>query len=218
METLAVMIVAVAASVIIGIPLGIIAGRSDRFEAAIRPILDAMQTMPSFVYLIPGVAFFGLGLVPAVIATFIYSVPPSIRLTNLGIRQVPAEVVEAGKAFGSTGRQLLFKIQVPLALPTIMAGVTQTIMLALAMVVIASLIGAGGIGLEVLRGLETRDPGRAFAAGLCIVLLAIILDRIGQHVGARGEGGAARPRRVGLLAIGRGIWSGIRGKGDGPQR
>jgi glycine betaine/proline transport system permease protein len=192
METLSVMIIAVMASVIIGIPIGVVAGRSDRFEAAIRPVLDAMQTMPSFVYLIPGVAFFGLGLVPAVIATFIYSVPPCIRLTNLGIRQVSEEVVEAGKAFGSTGRQLLFKIQIPLALPTIMAGVTQTIMLALAMVVIASMIGAGGLGLEVLRGLETRDPGRAFAAGLCIVLLAIILDRIGQKIGERGKERAVR--------------------------
>jgi ABC-type proline/glycine betaine transport system permease subunit len=195
METLSLMIVSVMVAVIIGIPIGIAAGRSDRFDAVTRPILDAMQTMPSFVYLIPAVMLFGLGLVPAVIATFIYSVPPCIRLTNLGIRQVSAEVVEAGKAFGATPMQLLFKIQIPLALPTIMAGVTQTIMLALAMVVIASMIGAGGLGLEVLRGLETRDVGRAFVAGLSIVLLAVILDRIGQHIGRATPERQARPDR-----------------------
>ncbi len=184
-ETLTVMLVAVLASIIIGIPIGIIAGRSDRFEAVIRPVLDAMQTMPSFVYLIPAVMIFSLGKVPAVLATFIYAIPPCIRLTNLGIRQVSEEVVEAGKAFGSTPMQILLKIQLPLSLPTIMAGITQTIMLALAMVVIASMIGAGGLGLEVLRGLETRDVGRAFVSGLSIVILAIILDRIGQHIGQR---------------------------------
>jgi glycine betaine/proline transport system permease protein len=183
METLSVMVVAVLISLIVGIPTGLLAGRSDRFEAIIRPILDAMQTMPSFVYLIPSVILLGLGSPAATIAVFIYSVPPCIRLTNLGIRQVSEEVVEAGKAFGSTPMQLLFKIQIPLAMPTIMAGITQTIMLALAMVVIASLIGAQGLGLAVLRGLEQREVGDAFVAGLSIVILAIILDRIGQHVG-----------------------------------
>jgi glycine betaine/proline transport system permease protein len=183
METLSLMVVAVLISIIVGIPIGILASRSDRFEAVVRPILDLMQTMPSFVYLIPVVILLGLGTPAATIAVFIYSVPPCIRLTNLGIRQVSEEVVEAGRAFGSTPMQLLFKIQIPLAMPTIMAGITQTIMLALAMVVIASLIGAEGFGLAVLRGLEQREVGDAFVAGLSIVILAVILDRIGQHIG-----------------------------------
>ena len=183
MTTLAIMVVAVIVSLLVGIPTGILAGRSDRFEAAIRPILDGMQTMPSFVYLVPAVIFFGLGMVPAVIATVIYAVSPCIRLTSLGIRQVPTDVVEAGRAFGSTPRQLLVKIQLPLALPNIMAGVTQTIMLALAMVVIGSMIGAAGLGLEVLRGIQQLDTGRAFTSGLSIVIVAIILDRISQNLG-----------------------------------
>jgi len=146
-----------------------------------------MQTMPSFVYLIPAVFFFGLGKVPAVVATFIYAVPPSIRLTNLGIRQVSAETVEAGRSFGCTGAQLLFKIQLPLARPSIMAGVNQTIMMALAMVVIASMIGASGLGLEVLRGIERLDVGRGFLAGSAIVIVAIIIDRISQAFGKTGN-------------------------------
>lgn len=183
MTTLAIIVTAVVVSVLIGIPLGILAAKNDRFEAIMRPILDGMQTMPSFVYLIPAVFFFGLGKVPAVVATFIYAVPPCIRLTNLGIRQVPREIVEAGNAFGSTGMQLLFKIQLPLARPSIMAGVNQTIMMALAMVVIASMIGASGLGLEVLRGIERLDVGRGFLAGIGIVILAIMIDRIGQSFG-----------------------------------
>jgi len=183
MTTLAIIVTAVAVSVLIGIPLGILAAKNDRFETIMRPILDGMQTMPSFVYLIPAVFFFGLGKVPAVVATFIYAVPPCIRLTNLGIRQVPREIVEAGRAFGSTGMQLLFKIQLPLARPSIMAGVNQTIMMALAMVVIASMIGASGLGLEVLRGIERLDVGRGFLAGIGIVILAIMIDRIGQSFG-----------------------------------
>jgi glycine betaine/proline transport system permease protein len=142
-----------------------------------------MQTMPSFVYLIPAVFFFGLGKVPAVVATFIYAVPPCIRLTNLGIRQVAADVVEAGNAFGATPFQILFKIQLPLARPSIMAGVNQTIMMALAMVVIASMIGASGLGLEVLRGIERLDVGRGFIAGLSIVIIAIMIDRVSQAFG-----------------------------------
>lgn len=183
MTTLAIIITAVVVSVSIGIPLGILAAKNDRFEAIMRPILDGMQTMPSFVYLIPAVFFFGLGKVPAVVATVIYAVPPCIRLTNLGIRQVPREIVEAGNAFGSTGMQLLLKIQLPLARPSIMAGVNQTIMMALAMVVIASMIGASGLGLEVLRGIERLDVGRGFLAGVGIVILAIMIDRIGQSFG-----------------------------------
>jgi glycine betaine/proline transport system permease protein len=186
MTTLAVIVTAIVVSLFIGIPLGILAAKSDRFRAVIRPVLDLMQTMPSFVYLIPAVFLFGLGKVPAVIATFIYAVPPCIRLTDLGIRQVSPEVVEAGKAFGSTQWQLLFKIQLPLAMPSIMAGVNQTIMLALAMVVIASMIGAAGLGLEVLRAIQRLDLALGFSAGLCIVILAVILDRITQAMaGAR---------------------------------
>jgi len=187
MTTLAIIITSVAVSVLIGVPIGIFAAKSNRFEAILRPILDGMQTMPSFVYLVPAVFFFGLGKVPAVVATVIYAVPPSIRLTNLGIRQVSAEVVEAGKSFGSAAGQLLFKIQLPLALPTIMAGVNQTVMMALAMVVIASMIGASGLGLEVLRGIERLDVGRGFIAGLSIVIIAIMIDRVSQALGKSRE-------------------------------
>jgi len=189
MTTLAIIVTSVAVSLIVGIPTGILAAKSDRFEAILRPFLDGMQTMPSFVYLIPAVFFFGLGKVPAVVATFIYAVPPCIRLTNLGIRQVAAEVVEAGKAFGCTSSQLLFKIQLPLAMPTIMAGVNQTIMMALAMVVIASMIGASGLGLEVLRGIQRLDVGRGFLAGISIVIVAIIIDRVSMALSkTRGVG------------------------------
>jgi glycine betaine/proline transport system permease protein len=183
MTTLAIIITSVAISVLVGIPLGVLMAKNDRAEAMMRPFLDGMQTMPSFVYLIPAVFFFGLGKVPAVVATFIYAVPPCIRLTNLGIRQVAAEVIEAGKAFGSNQWQLLFKIQLPLARPSIMAGVNQTIMMALAMVVIASMIGAAGLGLEVLRGIQRLDVGRGFIAGLAIVIVAIIIDRVSQSLG-----------------------------------
>jgi glycine betaine/proline transport system permease protein len=183
MTTMAIIITSVAVSLLIGIPLGIVAAKSDRFESVLRPVLDGMQTMPSFVYLIPAVFFFGLGKVPAVVATFIYAVPPCIRLTNLGIRQVSKELVEAGKTFGCTGVQLLFKIQLPLARPSIMAGVNQTIMMALAMVVIASMIGASGLGLEVLRGIQRLDVGKGFLAGLAIVIVAIIIDRVSQSLG-----------------------------------
>ena len=187
MTTIAIIVTSVLVSVLIGIPLGILAAKNDRFQSLIRPVLDGMQTMPSFVYLIPAVFFFGLGKVPAVVATFIYAVPPCIRLTNLGIRQVAAETVEAGQAFGCTGAQLLLKIQLPLARPSIMAGVNQTIMMALAMVVIASMIGAAGLGLEVLRGIERLDVGRGFMAGFAIVIVAVIIDRISQAFGKSGN-------------------------------
>jgi glycine betaine/proline transport system permease protein len=183
MTTLAIVLVSVLVSLIVGIPLGISASKSDRIYGLLRPLLDFMQTMPAFVYLIPAVFFFGLGKVPAVVATCIYAVPPCIRLTNLGIRQVPAETVEAGKAFGTTPRQLLFKIQLPLAIPTIMAGINQTIMMALAMVVICSMIGTAGLGLEVLKGIQRLDFGRAFIAGISIVIMAMVLDRITQSFG-----------------------------------
>jgi glycine betaine/proline transport system permease protein len=180
MSTLALVIVATLLSVILGVPAGILAARSDRFDAVLRPILDTMQTMPSFVYLIPVLMLFGLGKVPAILATVIYAVPPVIRLTNLGIRQVDSSVIEAARAFGSTNTQLLFKVQIPLAMPTIMAGLNQTIMMGLAMVVIAAIIGAKGLGVEVLNGIARLDVGRGLIGGIGIVVMAIILDRITQ--------------------------------------
>jgi glycine betaine/proline transport system permease protein len=185
MMTLAIIIAAVIISFVVGIPTGIIMARSDRVEGIIRPILDAMQTMPSFVYLIPALMLFGLGKVPAVFATIIYAAPPVIRLTNVGIRQVPESVVEAARAFGSSSRQVLFEVQVPLAVPSIMVGINQTTMMALAMVVITSMIGARTLGLEVLLAINRIEIGRGFEAGLSIVLLAIIIDRITNALAAR---------------------------------
>ena len=178
MQTLALMATSVLFSLAIGIPLGIVAAYSDRFDRVLRPILDGMQTMPAFVYLIPLLLFFGVGRVPAVVATVIFAVPPAIRLTNLGIRQVNPPAVEAARSFGSTRRQLLLKVQIPLALPAIMTGVNQTIMMALGMVVIAALIGAGGLGREVIVALDKLEVGQGLEAGLAIVFLAIILDRL----------------------------------------
>ena len=181
-ETVAIIIFSVAVSVLAAIPLGVLGSRSNRFDSAIRPILDGMQTMPSYVYLVPGILFFGLGYTPAVIATVIYAVPPAIRLTNLGIRQVSIETVEAARSFGASPFQLLLKVQIPMALPTIMAGINQTTMLALSMVVIASLVGASGLGEDVFRALQQQDPGNSVIAGTSIVLIAIIIDRITQAV------------------------------------
>jgi len=189
-DTLALVVTATVVALAIGIPLGIAAARDDRVELVVRPVLDFMQTMPAFVYLIPAAMFFGLGKVPGAIATVIFAMPPAVRLTSLGIRQVPRELVEAGLAFGCTPRQLLFKVQMPTALPSIMAGVNQTIMLALSMVVIASMIGAGGLGNEVLRGIQRLDVGLGFEAGLAVVLLAILLDRVTQSFGERRTGRA----------------------------
>ena len=180
MVTLAITLTATLLCVVLGIPIGIAAAKSDHFERILRPILDGMQTLPSFVYLIPALMLFGLGMTPAVMATMIYAIAPIIRLTNLGIRQVEPSVVEAGKAFGTTSWQLLRKVQIPLALPTILAGLNQTVMMALAMVVIASMIGAKGLGAEVLNGIARVEPGRGFIAGISIVFMAIILDRISQ--------------------------------------
>jgi glycine betaine/proline transport system permease protein len=168
---------------VLGIPLGIWAARSHLVERLVRPVLDLMQTMPAFVYLIPAAMFFGLGRVPGVVATIVFAMPPVVRLTNLGIHQVPKELVEAGLAFGCTPWQLLFRVQLPSAKPSIMAGVNQTIMLALSMVVIASMIGAGGLGDTVLRGIQRLDVGLGFEGGLGVVILAIILDRITQSFG-----------------------------------
>ena len=178
MTTLAIMLVATAFTIVLGIPIGIAMARSDRLKRLMRPLLDGMQTMPSFVYLVPVVMFFGLGNVAAIIATFVYAVPPIIRLTDLGLRLVDAEVIEAAAAFGASERQTLAWVRLPLALPTIMAGVNQTIMMALAMVVLASMIGARGLGQEVLRGLQRGNVGLGLEAGLAIVFLAIVMDRI----------------------------------------
>jgi glycine/betaine/L-proline transporter ATP-binding subunit len=180
METVALITVAVILSVAIAIPIGILAARSNLVDGAIRPVLDMMQTMPAYVYLVPAIMLLGIGNVPAILATILYAVPPAIRLTNLGIRQVTPQVVEAAQSFGTTKRQLLFKVQLPMAIPTIMAGVNQTIMMALAMVVVASLVGAGGLGEDVLRALNRFKPGEALLPGLGIVALAIIVDRITQ--------------------------------------
>ncbi|KDE56150.1 proline/glycine betaine ABC transporter permease [Methanoculleus sp. MH98A] len=182
MLTLALVLVSTIVALAISIPLGIAAAGSDTINAALRPILDFMQTMPSFVYLIPAVIFFGIGNVPGTIATVVFAIPPALRLTNLGIRQVPIELIEVADAFGSTPRQKLLKVQLPVALPTIMAGVNQCIMLALSMVVIASMIGARGLGYQVLVGIQRVDIGGGFEAGLAIVIIAIILDRITQNL------------------------------------
>ncbi|OEF96691.1 choline ABC transporter permease subunit [Desulfuribacillus alkaliarsenatis] len=181
-DTLALVITAVIISVIIGIPIGIAAAQSDRLQSIIAPILDFMQTMPAFVYLIPAILFFNIGVVPGVFASVIFAMPPTIRLTNLGIRQVPKELIEAADAFGSTRNQKLYKVQLPLAMPTIMAGINQSVMLALSMVVIASLVGAPGLGAEVYRAVSQIQVGRGFEAGLAIVILAIMLDRISQNI------------------------------------
>ncbi|WP_113360080.1 ABC transporter permease [Rhizobium sp. SYY.PMSO] len=185
METLALVIASTLMAMIVGLPLGIAMASRNAIAAAVRPILDLMQTMPAFVYLIPAAMFFGLGAVPGAIATVIFSMPPVVRLTNLGIRQVHPEFIEAGNAFGCTSTQLLFKVQLPNAMPSIMAGINQTIMLSLSMVVIASMIGAGGIGNTVLTGIQRLDVGTGFEGGLAVVILAVILDRITQSLGSR---------------------------------
>ncbi|MCK8602838.1 ABC transporter permease [Desulfoferrobacter suflitae] len=185
MMTLGLVTSAVIISLTIGIPAGILMARNNLVEQLLRPFLDAMQTMPSFVYLIPALMLFGLGKVPAVFATIIYAVPPVIRLTNVGIRQVPQTVLEAAESLGSSSRQILFNVQLPLAFPSIMVGVNQTTMMALSMVVVASMIGARGLGLEVLLAINRIEVGRGFEAGLSIVFLAIIIDRITHALAAR---------------------------------
>ncbi|PJX28208.1 ABC transporter permease [Advenella sp. S44] len=192
MQTLSLMIMATAISIIIGIPLGVITAKSDPVRSVMLPILDVMQTLPSFVYLIPVVMLFGLGKIPAIIATVIYAVPPLIRLTDLGIRLVDREVLEASRAFGASSSQQLFGVQLPLALPNIMAGINQTTMMALSMVVIASMIGARGLGYEVLLGINRLEVGRGLLAGLGIVILAVLFDRITQSYGKRKNTGGAR--------------------------
>lgn len=191
-QTFTLVLISTLIAVAIGLPLGIAAALSRRTSKVVMPILDFMQTMPAFVYLIPAIPFFGLGAVSASVATVIFATPPTIRLTALGIRQVPADLVEAADAFGSTRKQKLFKVQLPMAVPTIMAGVNQTIMLALSMVVIAAMIGAGGLGGEVWQAIQRLEPGKGFQAGLAIVILAMILDRVTQRIG-RAPGKTGNP-------------------------
>ncbi|KGZ88134.1 ABC transporter permease [Bacillus anthracis] len=178
MQTLALVLTSVIISIIVGIPIGILASQNERFSKFLKPTLDFMQTMPAFVYLIPAITFFGVGVVPGIIASVIFAMPPTIRFTDLGIRQVPEDLIEAANAFGSTASQKLFKVQLPLATGTIMAGVNQSIMLSLSMVVTASLVGAPGLGVDVYRSVTQVNIGMGFEAGLAIVVIAIILDRI----------------------------------------
>ncbi len=192
-ETLALVLFATAVSLVLGVPIGILAARRRWVFVALRPILDMMQTIPTFVYLIPTLILFGLGLVPGLISTVIFAIPAPIRLTHLGISSVPKPLVEAGEAFGATRWQLLYKVELPHAMPTIMAGVTQCIMLSLSMVVIAALVGAGGLGTPVVRALNSVNIGLGFEAGLAIVIVAILLDRILKQVEPAGRGKTPKP-------------------------
>lgn len=185
MATIALMVISTLLAVLVGLPIGIAMSRGKRMQAVTLPILDIMQTMPIFVYLIPFVMLFGPGKIPALLATIVFAIPPVIRLTNLGIRQVDAETVEAVRAFGASPLQILFSVQIPLAMPAILTGINQTTMMALSMVVIASMIGAGGLGYQVLQGIQRLEISSGLMAGLGIVLLAIIFDRIAQSYGQR---------------------------------
>ena len=182
MSTLALVATSVFISVMFGLPLGIFSAKNKRFDMVLKPILDGMQTIPSFVYLIPAIMFFGIGNVPGILATVIFAIPPMVRLTSLGIQQVDKEVVEAGHAFGCTPLQLLTKIQLPLAVPSIMTGVNQTVMMSLSMVVVAAMIGAGGLGGKILYSIQRINLGVGLEAGLGILLIAIVLDRILQGI------------------------------------
>ena len=185
MATIALMVVATVLSIALGVPLGILMSRSDRLRTVAMPVLDIMQTMPIFVYLIPFVMLFGPGKIPALLATIVFAVPPAVRLTDLGIRQVDPEILEASRAFGASPHQQLLSVQLPLALPSVLAGINQTTMMALSMVVIASMIGAGGLGYQVLQGIQRLEVSRGLMAGLGIVFLAVIFDRIAQALGRR---------------------------------
>jgi len=184
-STIALVLISTLIAVLIGLPIGILAAIFSPVNRITMPVLDFMQTMPAFVYLIPAIPFFGLGPVSAIFSTVIFAMPPAIRLTALGIQQVPKELVEAADAFGANRMQKLVKLQIPLATPTIMAGINQTIMLALSMVVIAAMIGAKGLGGEVWRAIQRLEPGKGFEAGLGVVIVAMVLDRITQKLGAR---------------------------------
>ena len=187
-ETLSLVLWATTLSMLIGVPLGIAAAHNPRVYAALRPALDLMQTIPTFVYLIPTLILFGLGVVPGLISTVVFALPAPIRLTHLGISRVPRPLIEAGEAFGASRRQILTKVELPAAMPSITAGLTQCIMLSLSMVVVAALVGADGLGKPVVRALNTVNVARGFEAGLAIVILAIILDRLCRRPGTTGEG------------------------------
>lgn len=206
MTTLSMIVTSVLFCAVIGLPVGILVARSDLGWRIVRPILDIMQTVPSFVYLVPIVMLFGVGMAPGIIATIIFALPPIIRMTNLGIRNVRGDLIEAAEAFGATPRQMLLDVQLPLALRTIMAGVNQTLMLALSMVVIAALIGAGGLGLVVNTGLGRLDVGGATTGGIAIVILAIVLDRITQ--------GLVEPRSARVGSLRQAIATIFRGQGS----
>jgi glycine betaine/proline transport system permease protein len=205
MQTLAVVIVAATLAISIGVPLGIFAARNQHARMVLRPVLDFMQTLPVFVYLIPAVFFFGIGVVPGAVATTVFAIPPAVRLTELGIRQVDREVVEAAQAFGARPRQVLREIQIPLAMPSIMAGVNQVIMLALSMVVIAGMVGAEGLGAIVVRGVTELDIGAGFEGGLAVVILAVYLDRVTDAAGRRAQrlrrGKSSHTRRRSLRPV-----------------
>jgi glycine betaine/proline transport system permease protein len=186
-QTITLVLAATGLSVLIGVPLGIFGARYKGLERVIRPVLDFMQTMPSFVYLIPILLLFGIGRVPGLMATILFCMPPAVRLTILGIRQVPKEIVEAATSFGSTSSQMLFKVQLPMAVPTIMAGINQTIMLAVSMTVIASMIAAPGLGYVVFEAISRVQVGQGFEAGMAIVIVAVILDRISEALGRRNK-------------------------------
>ncbi|WP_034273459.1 ABC transporter permease [Haloechinothrix halophila] len=200
METLALIVGSVVIATVLAIPVGIAAARSDVVSNAVRPVLDFMQTMPPLVYLIPAIFFFGVGVVPGLIATIVFAMPPGVRLTELGIRQVDQEVVEAGHAFGSSPGEILRQIQIPLARPTIMAGVNQVIMLALSMVVLAGFVGAPGLGQEVLSALSRVEIGPGAEAGLSVVILAIYLDRVTAALGTRSGTSGRLAKLKGRLA------------------
>lgn len=197
MSTLSMVLVSSIIAVVMGIPLGILSARYPRFDRVMQPILDFMQTMPAFVYLIPAIIFFGIGIVPGVVATIIFAMPPATRMTRLGLLQVDPETVEAGEAFGASSLSILIHVKIPLALPSIMAGVNQVIMLALSMVVTAGIVGAGGLGAAVYRGVTRLDVGLGFEAGLSVVVLAVFLDRMTSYLGKRftkkKSGGQSQP-------------------------
>lgn len=210
MQTLALVLIATVIAVVIAVPLGILAARSDRFSAVLKPVLDLMQAMPGFVYLIPAIVFFSIGFVPGLVATVIFALPPGVRLTELGIRSVDSETVEAGHAFGATPGQILRGVQLPLAMPTIMTGVNQVIMLALSMAVIAGIAGAPGLGKEIVQAMSTVNIGTGVEAGLSVVILAIYLDRLTSALGdMRGQRssllGEIGRRRAGAAAAQRGL-------------
>lgn len=194
MDTLAAVLVASGLALMLAIPLGIVVAENRRISAMVRPMLDLMQTMPAFVYLIPTISFFGIGVVPGVLATVVFSMPPGVRLTELGLRQVDREVVEAGEAFGASPRMILLRTKLPLALPTIMSGVNQVIMLALSMVVIAGMVGAGGLGDVIMTALARVQVDTGFEGGIAVVILAVVLDRLTDSIGARST--AAKAQRA----------------------